>query len=256
MAALRKGSFTIRKPHLPAPCPDPPSSALNGRSGLLERAASVAQFVVLSLDALELSDDDTHHLTRVLRVRNGEHVIATDGAGSWRRCVWNGSTLQPDGEVGHEDEPSVPISIGFSLLKGDRNELVVQKLTELGVDEIVPVVAVNCVTRWDENKTARNLERLRRIAHEAAMQSRRVWMPRVSDVISALDAFDGGMCAAHPGGDVVTLDRPRVVVGPEGGFSSDELVRSPHVIDLGPTVLRAETASITLGALLCARRAN
>jgi 16S rRNA (uracil1498-N3)-methyltransferase len=226
------------------------------RTGLLERADTVGQFVVSSLELPQLSDDDVHHLERVLRVRDGERVCVTDGRGSWLVCLWRSGELVPDGVAGFEPAPGVAVSVGFSLLKGDRNELVVQKLTELGVDVVVPVTCAHTVVKWSAEKALRHHERLQRVAYEAAMQSRRVWLPTVEHVRPVFDAFDAGMSAAHPGGDVVALDRPRVVVGPEGGFSDEELARARSVIDLGPTVLRAETASITLGALLCARRAS
>ena len=74
--------------------------------------------------------------------------------------------------------PRPKLTIGFALIKGGRPELVVQKLTELGVDAIVPFTAEHSVARWDANRATRHIERLRRVAREAAMQSRQVRIPR------------------------------------------------------------------------------
>lgn len=223
------------------------------RSGLLRRARATAQVQVDDLDLLELSDEDHQHLARVLRLREGEAVIATDGAGSWRECAWRaGGQLAAVQERQFEARPHPEIAVGFSIPKGDRPEWIVQKLTELGVDVIEPVTTARTVVRWDDQKAERNVQRLRRIAYEAAMQSRRVWLPRVADVAP----LPPSVALAHPGGDRASLRFPRVVVGPEGGWSQEELARASSVVDLGPTVLRAETAAITVGAHLCALRAD
>jgi 16S rRNA (uracil1498-N3)-methyltransferase len=223
------------------------------RSGLLVRARAVAQVVVDHLDGLTMSEEDVQHLARVLRLRPGEAVIACDGAGSWRSCAWaSEGNLEPVGEVRSEARPTPLITVGFSLPKGDRPEWIVQKLTELGVDVIEPLVTDRTVVKWDERKAGRNVERLRRVAYEAAMQSRRLWLPRVAD----LAGLPRGAALAQPGGERASLQFPHVVVGPEGGWSQDELARSSSVIDLGSTVLRAETAAITVGAHLCALRAD
>lgn len=72
------------------------------------------------------------------------------------------------------------LTVGFALTKGDRPEWTVQKLTELGVDRIVPLVSERCVVRWDRDKAARNLDRLRQVARQAATQSRQAWLPEIS----------------------------------------------------------------------------
>ena len=223
------------------------------RAGLLARAAAAAQVLVVDLRAPAPGEDDLRHLERVLRLRDGEAVSVVDGTGAWRMCAWReGGALEPTTEVAREPAATPEIAVGFSLPKGDRPEWIVQKLTELGVDRIEPLVTDRTVVRWDGPKAARNIERLRRIAYEAAMQCRRVRLPIVSD----LAPLAPGGVLAHAGGDRATLRFPRVVVGPEGGWSQNELVTAAATIDLGPTVLRAETAAVTLGARLCALRAD
>jgi len=200
----------------------------------------------------------------VLRLRPGEAVTASDGAGRWRTCRFLlGGRLEATGPVRAEPTPFPAVSVGFALLKGDHNEWVVQKLTELGVDRLLPFVAERSVVRWDpgSERALRQAERWRVVAREAAMQSRRVKLAVVEEVrtfaeVVAPSVASGapGMALAEPGGAVVSLHHPVVLVGPEGGWSSAELASGLPTVDLGPTVLKAETAAITVAALVCALR--
>ncbi len=203
-----------------------------------------------------LDPDDRHHLERVLRLRNGDPVSVTDGAGAWRWCRF-GAALVPDGEIECVPPPAPPITVAFALVKGQKPELVVQKLTELGVDEIIPFVAERSVVRWDDERARRNTERLRRVAAEAAMQSRRVWLPEVQEVTTFDDLAGGGaLLAADRDGAAPTLERPAVMIGPEGGWSDAERARFNGTVGLGPSVLRAETAAFAAAAMLGALRAG
>lgn len=214
--------------------------------------SSSAHVFVDDLDAPVVSEDDRHHLARVLRLRAGETVSVSDGRGGWRPCTWADSgEVVPAGDVERQPRPAPPVTIGLPLLKGDRTEWAVQKLVELGVDAIVPFAAARTVVR------SRNVERLRRVAREAAMQSRRVWLPEVADIAAFAEVAERpGAALAEPGGGPPTLDRPTVLVGPEGGWAPEELAGGLPTVDLGPTVLRAETAAIAAAALLCGLRAG
>jgi 16S rRNA (uracil1498-N3)-methyltransferase len=226
-----------------------------------DRALDVAAHVfVADLDGLELSDDDHHHLERVLRLRAGEEVTASDGVGGWRPCRWRGIGvgLEPDGDIVREPAPTPAIIIGFVVPKGDRPEWVVQKLTEAGVDRILPLVSARSVVRWDAARAAKHLERLRRVAREAAMQSRRVWLPAVEDVrlvAKACAELGPGCALAHPRGSPPVADGSAILVGPEGGWTPDEREGHP-LVSLGSTVLRAETAALSASILLGALRAG
>jgi 16S rRNA (uracil1498-N3)-methyltransferase len=214
------------------------------------------------LDVLGVDDEDDHHLRRVLRLRPGEAGTVADGRGGWRPCVWTGATdgpVEATGEVRRDPAPAPSVTVGFALTKGDRPEWVTQKLTEVGVDIIAPFSAERSVVRWGDDKAARQHERLTRVAREAAMQSRRAWLPTVRPLatFSALVADLGADVAlAQPGGAAPSLARPGLLVGPEGGFSEAELQASPGTISLGPTVLRAETAALAAGLSLCWLRAG
>jgi 16S rRNA (uracil1498-N3)-methyltransferase len=219
-----------------------------------------------------LSGDDAHHLLDVLRLRSGELVIAGDGAGSWAPCrvragsgsrgsrgVDPTSALTVEGPVVFTPRPAPEITVAFAPAKGDRPEWVTQKLTEVGVDRIVPLRAARSVVRWEGDRGRRAVVRLNRVAREAAAQCRRPWLPEVNEVTSlgGLALMAGGPPElAQPGGSHVSLARPVVAVGPEGGWDADELDRFGAGVGLGPTVLRAETAAVTVGTLLCALRSG
>lgn len=208
------------------------------------------------LDAPALEEDDRHHLERVLRLRAGEVVTVADGGGAWRRCMLRpGGRLEPDGEVVREPGPSPVVTVAFALTKGERPELAVQKLTELGVDRIVPFTAARSVARWDADRALRHVERLRRVAREAAVQSRRSRLPEVTDLGSLPSLLEEpGAALADPAGGPPSLALPTIVVGPEGGFTAEERALAPAMVRLGPHVLRAETAAMAAGALLVALR--
>jgi 16S rRNA (uracil1498-N3)-methyltransferase len=203
-----------------------------------------------------LADADRHHLERSLRVRRGDPVVVSDGRGRWRAGTLGGrGVVETTGDV-EAVEPARPeITIAFALTKGERPELVVQKLTEVGVDRIVPFAAARSVVRWDANRATANLQRLRRVVREAAMQCRRAWLPEIAPVATfeTVRTLSGAAMADLDGGPP-TLDHPTVVVGPEGGWSDEERVAGLPAVGLGPHVLRAETAAIAAGVLLVALR--
>ncbi len=217
---------------------------------------SCPHVIVSDISVPVLAPDDRHHLERVVRLRVGDAVSVTDGAGAWRWCLF-GSELTIDGDIECVAKPSPRISIAFALVKGQKPEMVVQKLTELGVDEIVPFVADRSVVRWDVERSRKNSERLRRVAAEASMQSRRVWLPVVREVttFSSLLA-EGGFVVADRNGDAPSLLNPSVMIGPEGGWSEQERAQFTGVMGLGPGVLRAETASFAAASVLSALRAG
>lgn len=225
---------------------------------------SVAHVFVDHLETPLLSDTDEHHLSRVLRLRDGESVTASDGRGGWRSCVWADGTLRASGDVVTVAAPAQRIGVAFVPVKGDRNEWSVQKLTEIGVDDIILLAPTrHSVVRWSD--ADKQLRKLRVVAREAAMQSRRVWLPAVSGLVSLVDALAmPGAAVADPAATstalsaslaVPNLASPAlIVVGPEGGFDDDEIPANVPRVSLGDTILRAETATLVAATLLAARR--
>ena len=206
-----------------------------------------------------LTVEDRHHLARVRRVRDGDLLSVTDGAGSWRWCRF-GDELEIATDVEFQAAPEPALAVAFALVKGERPELVVQKLTELGIDAIVPFIADRSVVRWDDSKVSRNHERLEKVAREASMQSRRVRLPVVEPVCDFDSLTRRGFVRADRGGSLrgvsVSGLPTALAIGPEGGWSDREALAMPMAVGLGPTVLRAETAAIAGATLMAALRSG
>jgi 16S rRNA (uracil1498-N3)-methyltransferase len=205
----------------------------------------------LDRSTIELDHAAEHHLRRVLRLREGESVSVTDGAGRWRiasvRTSADGLRLDPDGAIATERRDRPPLTIATAIPKGDRVEWLVQKCTELGADRIVLLHAERSVVRWSSERAAKQLERLRRIADEATRQSRRVWRTEVSGPTTAREILPVS-AAAEPGGRALRLDDRTISLGPEGGWTDAELQVAGSLVDLGPHVLRTETAAVAATA--------
>ncbi len=221
--------------------------------------SSAAHLFVGSVDAPDPSPEDLHHLFRVLRLRDDEVVTVSDGGGGWRTTIARGGTLVPTGTVHREPAPT-PCVVVAAIPKGDRAEWMVQKLTEVGASEIVLMHCSRSVVRWEGERGAKQLARVQRVAREAASQSRRVWLPVVLGPVSFAEAAgrDGAVLAEPAAADDLVADSTAhvVLIGPEGGFSADELaVNVPHV-RLLDTVLRVETAAIAAACGILTRPAK
>jgi len=225
------------------------SEALPKRPGGTAPHVLVADVAEPVLDA-----DDVHHVVKVRRLRDGDLVSVTDGRGAWRWCALSGVILEPLTESVFVPVSQPELSVGFALVKGSKPELVVQKLTELGIDRILPFVADRSVVRWEVEKADRSHDRWIKVAREASLQSRRVWLPSIEPVASFADlATMHGAVRADRDGASLTSHHTTVLIGPEGGWSPTESDAIPAV-GLGDTVLRAETAVIAAGVLMMALR--
>lgn len=223
-----------------------------------ERRSSATQIFVandvLDVDGPIVLDSDTeHHLTRVLRLRDGEHVSVSDGAGRWRLAAVTraGSSfgLEPVSPVAAMSRAHPPLTIATAIPKGDRVDWLVQKAVEIGVDTVQFLHAERSAVRWKAERATKQIDRLNRIAHEAARQSRRVWLPEVLSPVAALDVLTTSL-VAEPGGRSVAAGDTFVSIGPEGGWSPNELETAADQVQLGPHVLRTETA-VLVAATLC-----
>jgi 16S rRNA (uracil1498-N3)-methyltransferase len=231
---------------------------------------AVAHLFVDALDdRCEITGADGHHLQRVRRLTRGEYVTAADGSGAWRRFeIVDASegilVLEARTEVYIASNAPIDISLAVALTKSGLED-VVAATTELGVARVIPVRTERTVVRWDEGRAARAVGRLRAVARESAMQSRRATVPVIDDVL-ALKALVGrpGLVIADPSGvapSVLEADAATgwtVLVGPEGGLSPDELswLRETPRVSLGRYVLRASTAPIAAVAVLLAEAAR
>lgn len=206
---------------------------------------------------------EAHHLRDVLRVRTGSVIEAFDGRGleAHGRVIAagpQGVELELDAPVRGSVEAAVELTLAVALLKGDKLAEVVRKGTELGVVRFRPFRA----RRADVPALApTKLVRLRRVAEEAAKQSRRSRVPEVDEVAALGDlALDGRTLVASPAADLTLRaalsqgapPRLTLVTGPEGGLAEEEvaalLARGAEAIRLGARILRAETAPVALAA--------
>ena len=165
--------------------------------------------------------------------------------------------------------PDPAVTVVQAIPKGDRGELAVEEMTEVGVDRIVPWAAARCVPVWQGARGERSLAKWRLTAREAAKQSRRAWIPEITDVASAgqvAQLIAEAACAivAEPDAAISLgrLSLPEsgdllVVVGPEGGITGEESAAfraaGAAACRLGPTVLRTSTAGTVAAAILLTR---
>jgi 16S rRNA (uracil1498-N3)-methyltransferase len=228
---------------------------LNTDEGAASRAAAAAQVFVEDLELLLPSEADAHHLFRVRRLHERELVIASDGAGSWRRCRIAEGRLVGEGELVFERKPSPARCVAFAPVKGERSEWAVAKLTELGCDRIVALATERAAVRWSGSTGSRALERWRRVSREAAAQCRRVWLPEIAGPLP-VSHFAGEASAAMgvPGGPPLQAASSTILIGPEGGWSEAERSLGLATVGLGPNVLRTETAALAAGVLGAAIR--
>ncbi len=224
-------------------------------------------------DELRLTGDEGRHAARVKRIGVGESILVSDGRGALLDCTV--SSVEADGlllaVVARHTvaAPQPRIVVVQALPKGDRAELAVEVLTELGADEIVPWAASRSISQWQGARGDKALDKWRRTAREATKQSRRAWLPLVSglastaEVASRLRSADAAL-VLHEAADValpaVALPgrgEVLVVVGPEGGIAPSELAdfaaAGAGVVRLGGTVLRTSTAGAAVLSALSLR---
>ncbi|MBQ0830727.1 16S rRNA (uracil(1498)-N(3))-methyltransferase [Streptomyces tagetis] len=222
-----------------------------------------------------LDGPEGRHAVSVKRLRPGEAVVLTDGRGRWTEGVVSAAEGKDRLVVGElapvREEPGERprVTVVQALPKGDRGEVAVETMTEVGVDAIVPWAASRCVTQWRGDRGLKALAKWRATAREAGKQSRRVRFPEVADAattkeVAALLAGADFAGVLHESGDapLAGAELPEageivLVVGPEGGVSPEELARFAEAgarpYRLGRTVLRTSTAGTAATAALLTR---
>jgi len=221
--------------------------------------------------AVEVDGDEAHHAVAVRRLRVGEPVVLTDGRG---RSV-TGAVASTGkrafavtvASVADLPLPSPSVTVVQAIPKGDRGELAVELLTEVGVQRIVPWAAARSVAVWKGERADKQLARWRSTAREAAKQARRSWFPEVTglattDEVAGLVESAPTAVVLHEGatgtiGSLPVAGPLLVVVGPEGGLTDEEIAvfesAGAHVVRLGAEVLRTSTAGVAAVAALLSR---
>ncbi|KFG75579.1 16S rRNA (uracil(1498)-N(3))-methyltransferase [Streptomyces mutabilis] len=221
-----------------------------------------------------LDGPEGRHAVSVKRLRPGEDVVLTDGRGRWAEGVVKAAEgkdrLVVTDLTVHGEPPQQPrITVVQALPKGDRGELAVETMTEVGVDAIVPWAASRCITQWKGDRGLKALGKWRATAREAGKQSRRVRFPDVADAatskqVASLLADADFAAVLHESGEepLAAAELPTtgdivLVVGPEGGVSPEELAlfaeAGARPYRLGRSVLRTSTAGTAATAVLLAR---
>ena len=215
-------------------------------------------------DAPFIEGDDASHITRSLRMKTGESLTVCDTRGTDYNCEISAiSPTRVDFNILSSSttvsEPTVKVTLFQCMPKSDKMDSVVKQSVELGVTEIVPVISSRCVSVPDEKSSAKKVARWQKIADEAAGQSGRGILPKVSPVIKfnkmtdLLKSFDKVLFFYELGG--VSIEKSGVsegslaiIIGPEGGFSVEEKILAEQngavVCTLGKRILRTETAPL------------
>lgn len=255
------------------------------------RGLTLPVFVVdtdaLARDLVEVSGAEAHHAVTVRRLRLGERVLLTDGAGQGAECVVRSASKRLlTAEVllrRHEPLPSPRLVVVQALIKGDAGEAAVDLMTQVGVDVIVPWTAARSVVSWRgergepgergdarnrSDRGARGLVRWRSTAREAAKQARRLRFPsverlhttdEVATLLNQAAAIALHETAEMPVAEVVVPSNGDLVlvVGPEGGLTDEEVAAfvgaEASLVRLGPSVLRASAAGAVAAGVLLSR---
>ncbi len=215
------------------------------------RVDALTQMRVADVATPVLSKDDAHHLFKVLRADAGEEIVVTDGQGKWAFAAVGDKVITRTSEVEEDPEP-YPTELFLVPLKGDKSELAVSKLVELGVTSITPVISAQMSVKFKGEHRDKVLDRWRRIAEESSGQCRRTYDIVINDPVNVSDVpLD--VAVAEPGTTGSLRGVRAIAIGPEGGWATDEWPQNQARIGLGNTVLRGETAAIVAATLLVLR---
>jgi len=217
--------------------------------------------------------DDAHHLRDVLQLRAGEKVAAFDGKGNEYACVIEGAGdkvilgIKKRNSL-HKKKEAFTITVACAIPKNSRFDDIVDKLTQLGADKIIPLAAERGVVKIAKEKEAARLERWRKIARSASCQSQRNTIPvveslkDVKEVLAQAKEYDLKLIPTLPGKrkalkDIFARARPKnilIFIGPEGDFSQREIEAALKAgciaVSLGDTVLRVETAAVAAASYI------
>ena len=225
-------------------------------------------------NTIELVGDEASHLINVMRLKAGDQIELFDGKGTLAQAVIAG-TKKKSAQLQIENIDTTPprtekrVIIAASIAKGQRFDWMISKCTELGTDHIVPIICDRTVKLAKGSKAG---DRLSKLALSAAKQCKRLFLPTISQPQKLTEAIGnlkadypdarlifGGLTAnTVPISSIPTDCDTIAIIGPEGGFTDQEhnfLTENAAIpIKLTDTVLRTETAAVTIASILCTQR--
>ena len=213
-------------------------------------------------DEYIFNKNQAHHAKNVVRLENERVRIVYGGAGYFATCYSSGKDFVAKIEEKDErlNEIGIELTLAVALIRKEKFELVLQKAAELGVTKIVPYVSSRCVVKYKKEKGDKVLSRYQDILLEASEQCKRNLIPEIVEPVKIADLKD--YCSeknllpyenAYGGAKYIgeVLDKKEsitIAIGPEGGFSDDEVDMLKgmgfETVTLGPRILRAETAAM------------
>ncbi|MCL0106288.1 16S rRNA (uracil(1498)-N(3))-methyltransferase [Peptococcaceae bacterium] len=225
-------------------------------------------------DRVFIKGSDARHIAKVLRLIKGDKITVSDGAKNLYKVelanvALNVVECRIIESISIETQPYFKLTLMQCLPKSSKMELVIQKGTELGVSCFVPLMCKRTIVKLDEKSIKTKLRRWKKIAYEAAKQSRRLTVPEVLEPISlreAIEKIDEKALILMPWEgeqavllkDVLSeyekLNRAYVIIGPEGGFETEEVeIAKKHnakIVSLGKRIMRTETAGLYVASVL------
>lgn len=213
-------------------------------------------------NTLVLNENDLHHITRVMRMKDGDTIEVVYDSNEYI-CKIDVNKLPVVSIIKTNEKHNISkhkIVLIIPLLKEQKMDLILQKSTELGVDEIIPVIMERSIIRLDKSKEASKIDRWLRICKEASEQSKRTTIPLISEVkhLKELGHLDGIklVCSTVEKENNLkkfltvnrNYDRINIVVGPEGGISPNEEQTLVDIgfnrVSLGNRIMRVETVPL------------
>ena len=239
----------------------------------MEPAYFLVETSDLDSPVFNIKGTEAHHALRVRRVREKEKLVVTDGLGLVGEVEV--LTLGPGDQVivkvldkKTKVKKKPKVAVAQALAKGERSELAIETLTEVGVDEIIPWQANRCIVKWDD-KSEKGVEKWKQIARESSKQSRRAFFPEITNCLDSKKIIEifknySKVIILDPDSTVLFTDLVEqisedvlLVIGPEGGIDENEMQlfsdNGALTATLGETILRTSTAGGISAAILLSK---
>lgn len=221
---------------------------------------------------VHITGENANHIIKSLRMKIGDKIILCDTRGTDFHClitkIENNEVYAAITEqIENKSEPSVYVRLYQAIPKGDKIDTIIQKSVELGVSEIIPVLTDRCIARPNKKAMEKKLVRYNKIAAEAAKQSGRGILPKVTKMLSFKEAIEQmvqdefsivfyELASNRLNGQKISgIKSLSIMIGSEGGFSPAEIKIADAsginlIASLGSRILRCETAPITALSIL------